>query len=100
MVDILADVREHRLFLAPVDERPVPQDLLFGLEAQIGKLLVILAPHFAVDLEEAREQVRSGRQRARGVDGVDELLHRSEERRIGKECRSRWWRNQQTQPNN
>ena len=27
---------------------------------------------------------------ASGVSGSEEILHRSEERRVGKECRSRW----------
>ena len=68
LVHVIAHVGEHGLFLAPVQERAVPQNLLFGLEAQIGELLIVLAPHLAVDLEEAREHVRTGRQRAVGID--------------------------------
>ena len=75
VVDVVADVGEIGLFLAPVDERPVPQNLLFGLEAQVRQLLVVLAAHLAVDLEEAREQVLPGSQLAGRVHRVDQLLH-------------------------
>ena len=57
LVDVVAHVGEVGFLFAPVDERTVPQDLFFGLEAQVGKLLVVLAAHFAVDVQEAREQV-------------------------------------------
>ena len=53
VVDVVADVGEIGLFLAPVNEGAVPQDLFFSLEAQVGELLVVDAAEFAVDLEEA-----------------------------------------------
>src|ERR1019366_677633 len=73
VVHVIAGVGEHRLFLAPVQERPVPQNLLFGLEAQVGELLIVMAPHLAVDLEESREHIGAGRERAAGIDLVDQF---------------------------
>ncbi len=52
VVNVIADIGEVGFFLAPMDERAMPQNFLFGLEAQVGKLLVILAAHLAVDLQE------------------------------------------------
>src|ERR1039457_2718876 len=143
VVNVAAHVGEIRFLFAIVDEGTVPQNFLFGLESQVRKLLVVLAPQFAVDVEETREQILARRQRTSGIDRVHQLLHqgivegeiahaeflgkelepemrrrfrargvagedqrhgvcrqvpgigehgetRSEERRVGKECRSRW----------
>src|ERR1017187_1158702 len=46
VVDVAAHVGEIRLLFAVVDEGTVPQHLLFGLESQVRKLLVVLAPQF------------------------------------------------------
>ena len=61
VVNIVAQVGEVGLFLAPVQERAYPENLLLGLEAQIGKLLVVGAAHRAVDEKEARQQVLARR---------------------------------------
>ena len=44
-------------------------------EAQVGELLIVLAPHLAVDLEESREYIGTGRQCAVGVNLIDQLRH-------------------------
>src|ERR1017187_2153101 len=75
VVDVAANVGEIRLLFAIVDEGTVPQHLLFGLESQVRKLLVVLAPQLAVDVEETREQILARRQRTRGIDRVHQLLH-------------------------
>src|ERR1019366_8706139 len=75
VVNVAANVGEIRLLFAIVDEGTVPQHFLFGLESQVRKLLVVLAPQLAVDVEETGEQVLTRRQRARGIDRVHQLLH-------------------------
>src|SRR5450759_381522 len=75
LVQVIAHVGEQRLFLAPVQERPVPQNLLFGLQAQVRELPIVLAPHLPIDLEESREHIGTGRQCAAGVDLIDHLRH-------------------------
>ena len=77
VIDVVAHVGEIGLFLAVVQEGTVPQHLLLGLEAQIGKLLVVPAAEVAIDFEEAREQVGAGRQGAAGIHGVDQRGHQA-----------------------
>src|SRR5256885_15853400 len=51
--------------------------------------LLELAPRVLVDLAFAREDVQRLEQ-FDGLAGLEAQLLRSEERRVGKECRSRW----------
>src|SRR3712207_9187986 len=67
---------------ARVDPRLGPGGGL--LDAQLGDAVVDGLRHAAVlgDLLDVRPGAAG--------QGVGQLLHRSEERRVGKECRSRW----------
>src|SRR5690348_17984412 len=49
-----------------------------------------VATHELVDHRVERDGV-AGRRQARGRPARSEQCPRSEERRVGKECRSRWW---------
>src|SRR3712207_7426122 len=77
-----SDVCSSDLLPARVDPRLGPGGGL--LDAQLGDAVVDGLRHAAVlgDLLDVRP----------GAAGqvVGQLLHRSEERRVGKECRSRW----------
>src|SRR5690348_18458424 len=61
------------------------EKLGLGLEAAVAAV--------AAELAAAREHAVAGdddRQRVAAASAADLLGHRSEERRVGKECRSRW----------
>ena len=71
-IDVAAAVGELRLHLGirELQERLLPQEVVGGLQAEIGQRLVVLAAQLAVDLQEARQQVA----RAAGIDLVHHLL--------------------------
>src|SRR5205085_974061 len=72
LVDLLAFVNvgpqigERRLHLraSELQERLRPQEVSFGFQSQIGERLVIGAPHFSVDLQEACNEIA----RSSGID--------------------------------
>src|SRR5205807_6417547 len=62
-------------------------DLLDPAELAGARLVLHLRPL----LEHVHDLVERGDRREERVVELRELLDRSEERRVGKECRSRWW---------
>src|SRR3712207_6928170 len=62
-----------------------------AVELPRGHLDAVVLPLVALDLDEAVEHVLAERpQHELGLRGDLDRLARSEERRVGKECRSRW----------
>jgi hypothetical protein len=57
VIHVIAHVGEVGLFFAPVGNGPFHSIFLFGLEAQVGELLIVLAAQVAVDFEEAGQQI-------------------------------------------
>src|SRR5689334_23523406 len=79
--------RSHRLLSAHEHVRVLDDLSRRGSERNVDWLSELHGDRFELVIGD----VRDARTVDHAVQGVD---HRSEERRVGKECRSRWWANQ------
>src|SRR5438552_15183961 len=78
-------------------ERPLPVLFFFQAEDGIRDDLVTgvqtcALPIFRGKIGSAARRRHPGVQAAAPLDAAVRTRYRSEERRVGKECRSRWWR--------
>src|ERR1035438_2169148 len=80
-------VRQNdRLVLNPIRFLPFKRDLPaaeFILQSVLIDHFIMSLPKFAVHLHAHTDDLE-------GLLFINEFAHRSEERRVGKECRSRW----------
>src|ERR1035438_3068578 len=98
-VRVAPDLREGRVFVAVVGDPETVNDrfcwlqgLAPGVRRALARSIVLkFIPHFTYVLDKSSAQV------ARVLQALDEIARlggpsddRSEERRVGKECRSRW----------
>src|SRR2546426_11614604 len=62
----------------------------WGRRALIGAVISTVIATIAQGLESAAQKSDSDKAQARSALLLNQILRRSEERRVGKECRSRW----------